>query len=207
VVNGLLNCHIPGQCPPLDGFAQTVLAVITHTRLQAAIRRLTGRPGAACVQTMVFDYSPATMAHQDCVYLDTVPSGAMIAAWIALEDIPEAAGRFYVMPLAETPPLPAFTEHDVFGSETYMPAIQAVIDRFGDRLIAPALDKGDVLFWSSRVIHGAFAASDPRCSRKSITAHYVPEGYDFGNVWGRVYRPQLQEVNGMRVRMPRLTTA
>src|SRR5690606_21740014 len=89
IENGLLNCHIPGQCPPLDGFAERVLAIVTHERLQDAIQRLTGRPGAACMQTMVFDYSPATQAHQDCVYLDSVPSGGMIAAWIALEDIAE----------------------------------------------------------------------------------------------------------------------
>ncbi|MEQ9642617.1 MAG: phytanoyl-CoA dioxygenase family protein [Alphaproteobacteria bacterium] len=207
IVNGLLNSHIPGQCPPLDSFSRTVLAVVTHDNLQAAIRRLSGRQTASCMQTMVFDFSPATMAHQDCVYLDSVPSGAMIAAWVALEDIAEDAGRFYVLPLDQTPPLPPFSREEVFEQHSYMPAVERIMTEHAGKLIAPALNKGDAIFWSSRTIHGAFAAADPARSRRSIAAHYVPEGYDFGNVWGRIYRPKTQTVNGMTVRMPRLTPA
>jgi phytanoyl-CoA dioxygenase PhyH len=46
----------------------------------------------------LFDANTATPAHQDWWYLDSIPNGHLLAAWIALEDIEEDAGRFYVIP-------------------------------------------------------------------------------------------------------------
>ena len=47
-------------------------------------------------QNMLFDRSTGTIDHADTWYLDTNPRGKMIASWIALEDINESAGRFFV---------------------------------------------------------------------------------------------------------------
>ena len=49
-------------------------------------------------QNMLFDKSTGTVDHADTWYLDTMPKGLMVAAWIALEDIHEDAGRFFVIP-------------------------------------------------------------------------------------------------------------
>ena len=49
-------------------------------------------------QNMLFDKSTGTVDHADTWYLDTMPKGLMVAAWVALEDIHEDAGRFFVIP-------------------------------------------------------------------------------------------------------------
>ncbi len=67
---------------------------------------------------------------------------------------------------------------------------------FADRLIrkyvqdheadvfAPALRKGDAIFWSATVIHGSLPTVDPAFSRKSLTAHYMPARLRLGNMFG-----------------------
>ena len=51
-----------------------------------ALRRIAGFETFSLMQGMLFDLITATPAHQDWYYLDSVPSGNLIAAWIALED-------------------------------------------------------------------------------------------------------------------------
>ena len=46
---------------------------------------------------MFFDQK-TTRPHQDWIYLDSKPNGYIIAAWIALEDIPTEGIRFFVYP-------------------------------------------------------------------------------------------------------------
>jgi ectoine hydroxylase-related dioxygenase (phytanoyl-CoA dioxygenase family) len=45
----------------------------------------------------LFDANTAAAAHQDWWYLDSIPNGHLLAAWIGLEDIEEDAGGFYVI--------------------------------------------------------------------------------------------------------------
>lgn len=61
------------------------------------ISAVTGASRHNLMQTMLFDLNTATRPHQDWYDLDSVPNGSLIAACIALEDIREEAGRFYVM--------------------------------------------------------------------------------------------------------------
>jgi phytanoyl-CoA hydroxylase len=46
---------------------------------------------------------------------------------------------------------------------------------------APALNKGDVLFWNSGTVHGSLKTINPNYSRKSLTAHYLPSQYQSGS--------------------------
>jgi hypothetical protein len=49
------------------------------------------------VQSMYFEGNPATWAHQDTYYLDSEHTGAMTAAWFAVEDIkPGAAVSMFI---------------------------------------------------------------------------------------------------------------
>jgi ectoine hydroxylase-related dioxygenase (phytanoyl-CoA dioxygenase family) len=45
---------------------------------------------------MLFDRSVGTKVHQDSWYLDTLPQGGVVRAWIALEDITQDCGPFKV---------------------------------------------------------------------------------------------------------------
>lgn len=66
-----------------------------------------------------------------------------------------------------------------------------------DRVSAPALQKGDVLFWNSRTVHGALPTIDPAFSRKSITAHFLPSEYPFGNLFVQKDFIQYKQFDGI----------
>jgi phytanoyl-CoA hydroxylase len=150
--------------------------------IQDALKQITGSHKFNLMQTMLFDANTETQPHQDWWYLDTVPNGNLTAAWIALEDIDEKAGRFYVMPKS--------IHNPDFHSDTPNLSHAEWLQRIGtyfkanqQDITAPALEKGDVLFWNSKTVHGALPTSDRQCSRKSLTAHYIPSEYQFGNLF------------------------
>jgi hypothetical protein len=64
-------------------------------------------------------------------------------------------------------------------------------------MYAPPLQKGDIFFWGSRIIHGSTPGTDPRLRRRSIAAHFVPDGFSFGNL-ERDFSPTCRERYGLR---------
>ena len=133
------------------------------------------------MQSLLFDLNRETLPHRDSDYLDSVPGGHALAVWIALEDIDERAGRFYVIPKS--------TNVDIHGDTPnlspweLMTRMNEYVKSNQDEIDAPALKKGDVLFWNSRLIHGALPIKDTRFSRKSLTAHFIPLEYKHGNLF------------------------
>ena len=47
------------------------------------------------------------------------------------------------------------------------------------KIIAPYLEKGDVLFWNSKTIHGSLDSQSKSNSRSSVTFHAIPESHRF----------------------------
>jgi len=124
-------------------------------------------------QNMLFDKSTGTIDHYDSYYLDTLPSGNLIGAWIALEDIDERCGPFKIYPGSHLEFLD--TPYNKLNHENFrlMCANYAKKTEFKHAL----LKKGDVLFWHPSLIHGASIPLDEKYSRKSLTSHYYPYGY------------------------------
>lgn len=179
VEQSFLDIHDYEKFPEFSNIAKEIYC---GEFIQDALRQVTGSQNFNLMQTMLFDANTETQPHQDWWYLDTVPNGYLIAAWIALEDIAEEAGRFYVMPKS--------FEHADFHRDTpdlshndWLKRIRAYFEANQDDIKAPALKKGDVLFWSSKTVHGALPTQDERFSRKSLTAHYIPSEYNFGNLF------------------------
>jgi len=162
-------------------FSDVAKEIYCSQEIQNALKELTGSDSLNLMQTMLFDRNTETQPHQDWWYLDTVPNGNLIAAWIALEDIDEKAGRFYVMP--KTKNLDFHTDTPNLSHSQWLQRIKEYFDSHQDNIQAPDLKKGDVLFWNSRTVHGSLPTIDPRFSRKSLTAHYIPSGYKFGNLF------------------------
>jgi phytanoyl-CoA hydroxylase len=117
------------------------------------------------MQTMLFDLGTASGPRQDRYDLDCIPNGAPIAACVALEDIREEAGRFYVMPGSH---------------QRWIKRVGDYVEQHRSSRFAPALRQGDVLLWNPRAVHGSLPTRDERYSRKSLTAHYLPshQGFD-----------------------------
>ena len=179
VLNALLNpLSVYGRRFP--GFRTASETVLSCETLFAAVEELMEEP-AVLVQSMYFEANPATWPHQDSYYLDTDSPGRLLGAWIALEDIDERVGRFYV--------LPGSHRHDV-GANAGNLSIGAHHDRYKERvrayvrdriaeIRAPALKRGDVLLWNSRTVHGASRPLAPGLTRHSYTAHFIPESSRF----------------------------
>jgi phytanoyl-CoA hydroxylase len=110
-----------------------------------------------------------------------VPNGHLVGAWIALEDIAEDAGRFFVLPGSHQLDFEAGRPGKTHAE--WLREIGDYVKQHPEKVAAPALLAGDVLFWNSRTVHGSLPTKDPRHSRKSLTAHFLPEGYKFGNLF------------------------
>lgn len=160
-------------------FRDAAMEVYFSDAMKGALAAITGESVHHLMQSMLFDLNTATPPHQDCWYLDSVPSGDLLASWIALEDIDERAGRFFVLPDSWQTRL-----HEDGPSHTaWLERMRLhLAERQGD-VLSPALRKGDVLFWSSRTIHGSGPTQDERFSRRSLTAHYLPSTRVFGNLF------------------------
>lgn len=203
VVNPILNIQsLPVR--HFGSFRDAGLAAITHRKVQALVAVLLGERGKL-VQSMYFQGNSATWAHQDTYYLDAERIGGMVAGWFAMEDIAPGAGRFYVYPKSHLINMAKNGgEFDIaFNHDRYKRVLIDVIRRHGLECRAPALQQGDVLFWSSKTIHGSLGTTQPARSRSSFTAHYIPDSARFLQFQSRIKPLNLQEVQGMRVHHPK----
>jgi phytanoyl-CoA hydroxylase len=177
VIQSFLDVHHYKRFP---AFRQAALDLYFSRALHATLSSVTGHAKHNLMQSMLFDANAATPPHQDWWYLDTTgPSGHLLGAWIALEDIHEDAGRFFVMPGTHKVRL----HEDNLPHSDWLARMKDYIDSHRQDVYAPALKKGDVLLWNSRTIHGALATRDQRHSRKSLTAHFMPSDMTFGNLF------------------------
>ena len=186
------------------GFVRASLDVLTHPALADAVEVILGERGTI-VQTMYFEGNPSTQPHQDTYYLDADPLGTMVAAWIATEDIAPGAGRFFVCPDSQAVSLPlnSGSSNIVEHYDEYLDAVGHAMHDLPLEVHAPALRAGDVLFWSSMTIHGSLGTSQPERSRRSFTAHFIPDRAPFLQWQTRRVPLKLQTVNGVRVHHPK----
>jgi phytanoyl-CoA hydroxylase len=179
VKQSFLDIHDYEKFPEFSTIAKEIYC---GDSIQDALRKITNLHSFNLMQTMLFDANTETRPHQDWWYLDTVPNGHLIAAWIALEDIDERAGRFYIMPKSIKNPDFHSDKPDLSHNE-WLQRIKIYFEANQEDIKAPDLKKGDVLFWNSKTVHGALPTSDNCFSRKSLTAHYIPSEYKFGNLF------------------------
>ena len=177
VTQSFLDIHNYKRFP---AFREAALEVFFSEEVLGALRRVTGHDQHNLMQSMLFDANVQSPPHQDNWYLDTVPHGGALGAWFALEDIREEAGRFFVMPGTQSL---RFDRPGMSHSE-WLVEVRRYRDEHAASVIAPAMNKGDVLFWNVGTVHGALPTRDRRVSRKSLTAHFIPSGLTFGNLFG-----------------------
>jgi phytanoyl-CoA hydroxylase len=193
VRQSFLDIHDYARFPE---FSRAARNIFCSPALAGALRRISGFETFALMQTMLFDLNTETPAHQDWYYLDSVPGGNLIAAWIALEDIDERAGRFYVLPGSQMGDFGAKTLGRTHSD--WLAAIRGYVAARRDEISAPALRAGDVLLWNSRTVHGSLPTQNEAFSRKSLTAHYLPNGFAFGNLFAEKSNLPYKEHDGVR---------
>lgn len=185
-------------------FREVGLSILTHQKMYEAVKTILGEPGKL-VQSMYFEGNPSTWAHQDTYYLDSTEIGRMTAAWIAVEDIQPGAGRFYIYPGSQKIDMTKNGgDFDIaFNHARYKNLILNVIQKYGLECRAPAMRKGDVLFWSAKTIHGSLQTRQPDRSRCSYTAHFIPESTDFLQFQSIKKPLKLQRINSFQVNCPK----
>jgi phytanoyl-CoA hydroxylase len=199
MLNSILNIQNLNK-KKFPAFQKTILEIITHRNLYEAVQTILGEPGII-VQSMYFEGNPATWPHQDTYYLDSTRIGEMTAVWIALEDIHPGAGRFFVYPGSHTIDMANNGgDFDIaFNHLKYKELVLNVVKKYDLECRAPALQKGDVLFWASKTIHGSLETSQPQFSRSSITTHFIPESADFLQFQSRQKKLMLRQVGLFQV--------
>jgi len=203
VMNPLLNLQ---DLDP-ERFArvrQRSLEVFTAPAVTATLRQVF-EEDPKLVQTMYFEGNSVTWAHQDTYYLDSEHIGSMTAAWFALEDIHPGAGRFFVYPRSHLIDVRKNGgDFDIaFHHERYKALIVEIVKRNGLELRAPALEAGDVLFWSAKTVHGSLGTLQTKRTRQSLTAHYIPSSHRFLQLQSRFKPLRLHEHGGIQVHCPK----
>ncbi len=203
MLNSILNVQSLDR-RRFPGFRQAGLDLLTHANMQRAVSTILGEPGKL-VQSMYFDGNPVTWPHQDTYYLDAEEIGRMTAAWVAVEDIAPGAGRFFVYPGSHLIDMAKNGgDFDIaFHHERYKQLVKRVIREQGLVCRAPALSKGDVLFWAAKTIHGSLCTTEPTRSRRSFTAHFIPDRCRFLQFQTRVKPLKTEFVNAMKVHHPK----
>ncbi len=157
-------------------FRRIGLDVLTQPRIQQAVEALCGEAGRL-VHTMYFDGNQTTWAHRDGHYIDSGEAGQMVGVWVAAEDIHPEAGRFFVLPRSHSMKVPG--ESGDPNSDDYKAKMAEFVRHEPLDCLSPVLRQGDMLMWNSMVIHGSLPTTDPRQSRRSFTAHYVPRSHQY----------------------------
>ncbi len=185
-------------------FQKLGMELLTHRNIRAALDILM-QVEPVLAQTMFFEGNPATWPHQDKDYLDSNKPGAMVAAWIAVEDIKPGAGRFYVYPGSHNIDIEKIGSdvNIILDREAYKKLVVDTINQYNLTCTAPAMKKGDVLFWHGKTIHGSLPTTQPEYSRSSFTAHYIPDTRSLLQLQVRQKKLILREVNGMKVNFPK----
>jgi phytanoyl-CoA hydroxylase len=203
MLNAILN--LQSLDPRFFGlFRNATEKILTATAMQHALTIVLGEQ-SKLVQSMYFHGNPVTWPHQDTYYQDSEHIGTMTAAWVAAEDIAPGAGRFFVYPGSHKIDICKHGgDFDIaYHHDRYKELVLTLIKKHNLTCRAPALAKGDVLFWNAKTIHGSLPTSHPECSRRSLTAHYIPESHQLLQFQSRIKPLSYDIVNGIQISRPK----
>lgn len=205
VMNPILNLQSldPKYFSELREFS--VNSILTNKNLKTNLEAiLNGK--IKIVQSMFFQGNSETWEHQDTYYLDSEFLGSMTAAWIALEDIKADAGRFFIVPSSHKITMEQQNKETniVDFHDVYIKNVLDEVRKSNLEVRAPNLNKGDVLFWNSRTIHGSLKQSNKSSkSRLSITCHAINNDHKFLQLQSIQHDLKCDEINGVMIWRPK----
>ena len=204
IMNPILNLQSvdPRKFPNFRKFATE--SILANARLRDTLSVLLN-DAPKIVQSMYFEGNSETWEHQDSYYLDSETIGEMCGVWLAVEDISATAGRFFICPQSQRIRL---KDHSLLNNiaSNHEAYISSVVDEIRNRSLeirAPALLKGDVLFFNALTIHGSLKSQDDKHPRSSITCHVIPLSKNFLQFQTRVMKLKVSELNGTSIFKPK----
>lgn len=127
-------------------------------------------------QTLNFKYGSQQRAHSDSIHFSCFPERFMCGVWLALEDITEENGPLFYYPGSHK--LPQYHMYDMGltvedpNYKKYEDFIANLMESHGLEKKALLVKKGDLLVWSSNLVHGGSAINNESLTRWSQVTHY-----------------------------------
>ena len=133
-------------------------------------------------QTLNFSVGSQQRAHSDTIHFSSLPPKYMCGVWVALEDITEENGPVFYYPGSQRLPEYNFSHIIETADKTSYENYKAYED-FIEKIVevnklekkAFLAKKGDLLIWSSNIIHGGSPVVKSGSSRWSQVTHYFFE--------------------------------
>ena len=166
----------------MDGIRSIKRNGLLPRALLAILEVLYGRP-AVPFQTLNFSVGSQQRAHSDTIHFSSLPAKYMCGVWVALEDITEENGPVFYYPgsqrlteydfshIKSTADTPSY-EKNYNEYEDFIEKIVEVNKLEKKKFLAK---KGDLLIWSSNIIHGGSPVTKEGASRWSQVTHYFFE--------------------------------
>jgi ectoine hydroxylase-related dioxygenase (phytanoyl-CoA dioxygenase family) len=182
----------------LHGYFERAAELIYPPQVLRFLTQIFERPPVA-FQTMTMRKGSEENLHIDTGPLTLTEPMSMAASWVALEDVQPGSGEFQFIPGSHRLPevLHHGTDKGHHGDfEEYDAVLRNTLRMCEERGLKTErfmAKKGDVLIWHADLMHGGAPIQDPRRTRKSLVAHFMPLGvmatfYDFTNVTAVPYR-------------------
>lgn len=184
VTNPIVN---PRTRPDFPRFSTIEVVAMSNAPIVASATALLGGP-PVLLQSAYYESSRGTHTHLDFNPVDR--ERPMLGVWIALEDIAESAGRFFLYPRSHRLPhdarmlrfaelawanyRQAFVDLDLDTAEAEAQALLGeILGEAGLVRETPALRKGDAVLWTNKVLHGSDVPAPGGGSRHSLLFHFV----------------------------------
>lgn len=165
----------------LHEYSDAALELYLHPQIFRYVDLIFEEPGVA-TQSLYFEWGSQQALHRDPIHVRMNPPSALVAAWIALEDIRPGSGElFYVpgshrLPYFEFAPGRFFFDHREDAPERAREAERWDLERCAEKGLAPEplhCRRGECLFWHHSLLHGGGELTDRELTRKSFVVHYT----------------------------------
>ncbi len=130
-------------------------------------------------QTLDFKFGTQQREHADCIHFSCLPARYMCGVWVALEDVEPGSGPLFYYPgshrLAEINLFDLGEAADDARYNLYESFQHDLMNELGIEPVEFYAKKGDILIWSSNIVHGGRDVTVDGSTRWSQVTHFYFE--------------------------------
>jgi ectoine hydroxylase-related dioxygenase (phytanoyl-CoA dioxygenase family) len=155
--------------------SQTVRSFALHPAVVGVLANLLGED-PVLINTLSIDFGTTQGPHVDTLFMTPYSDDALVATWVALEDVgPEQGPLFYYPGSHKLPPYIFSTGLQTFIREEFDDWWQVIDRGMRERGIEREIflpRRGDCFIWHARLVHGGSPILNYDRTRKSLVSHF-----------------------------------